>query len=210
MVRKSVWTKVGMLFVALSVLISFTPTRPTAAQGETPMMLHPLLQVRPIISGLMTPTTIAFLGINEFFVLEKNTGTVQHVVDGAIQGTVLDLAVNFFSERGLLGIVLDPDFATNNYVYLYWSCIAPPPPADNPFFPTQDECAETPEMGADSDDPLAVPLLGNRVDRFVWDGESLTFDLNLINTFLLKPTGTLVMNPLPFTMNLQPYFEPLV
>ncbi|HSL46217.1 MAG TPA: CHRD domain-containing protein, partial [Anaerolineales bacterium] len=27
---------------------------------------------------------------------------------------------------------------------------------------------------------LATPLLGNRVDRFVWDGENLTFDLNLI------------------------------
>ncbi|MGZ9222988.1 MAG: PQQ-dependent sugar dehydrogenase, partial [Anaerolineales bacterium] len=180
MVRKTVWTRVGMSFVVLALLLSFTSINVTPAQGETPSMLHPRLQVRPVISGLMTPTTMAFLGINEFFVLEKNTGTVQYVVDGAIHHTALDLAVNFFSERGLLGIALDPDFAANNYVYLYWSCIAPPPPADNPFFPTQDECAETPELGADSNDPLAVPLLGNRVDRFVWDGETLTFDLNLI------------------------------
>ena len=143
-------------------------------------MLHPRLDVRPVITGLVTPITMAFLVENEFLVLEKNTGMVQYVVDGTVHHTALDLAVNFFQERGLLGIALDPDFANNNFVYLYWSCIAPPPPADNPFFPTQNECTETPELGADSEDVLAVPLLGNRVDRFIWDGETLTFDLNLI------------------------------
>ena len=180
MVRKGVWIKVGMLVTIFALLMSFIPASDATAQTEMPEMLHPRLDVRPVITGLTTPTTMAFLGIHEFFVLEKNTGTVQYVVDGAIQSTALDLAVNNASERGLLGIVLDPDFHANNYVYLYWSCIAPPPPAENPFFPTQEECAETPELGADTDDVLATPLLGNRVDRFIWDGETLTFDLNLI------------------------------
>src|SRR5687767_2492820 len=182
MARKGFWTRMGMLFVALSLLISFIPIRFAAAQEpapEPPEMLHPRLDVRPVITGLTTPTTMAFTGINEFFVLEKNTGMVKYVVDGEAE-TVLDLAVNFFSERGLLGIALDPAFHTNDFVYLYWSCIAPPRPAENPFFPMQEECAEEPEMGDDSDDVLATPLLGNRVDRFVWDGETLTFDLNLI------------------------------
>jgi glucose/arabinose dehydrogenase len=183
MVRKGIWTRMGMLVVVLALLMSFNAPNSATAQTETPPppeMLHPRLGVRPVITGLTTPTTMAFLGLNEFFVLEKNTGRVQHVADGAIQGTPLDLAVNFFSERGLLGIVLDPDFATNNYVYLYWSCIVPAPPADNAFSPTQTECNETPETGADSEDALATPLLGNRVDRFVWDGETLTFDRNLV------------------------------
>jgi aldose sugar dehydrogenase len=183
MARKGFLSKAGTLFIALSLLMSFTSINFAAAQEpapEPPEMLHPRLDVRPVITGLTTPTTMAFLGLSDFFVLEKNTGKVLYVVDGAIQSTALDLAVNFFSERGLLGIVLDPDFATNNYVYLYWSCIAPPPPPENPFFPTQTECAETPELGTDSDDVLATPLLGNRVDRFIWDGETLTFDLNLI------------------------------
>ena len=179
MVRKGIWTKMGTLFIALSLLLSFTSIDFATAQAETPEMLHPRLDVRPVVTGLTTPTTMAFLGTNEFFVLEKDTGMVKHVVDGEAQ-TVLDLAVNFFSERGLLGIVLDPEFNSNNYVYLYWSCIVPAPPAEDPFEPTQEECAEEPELGADSDDALATPLLGNRVDRFVWDGESLTFDLNLI------------------------------
>ena len=180
MANKVIWTTGRTLFIALALLLSFTSTNFVTAQEEGPVMLHPGLDVRPVISGLVTPTTMAFLASNEFFVLEKDTGIVQHVVDGAIQGAALDLAVNNFSERGLLGIALDPDFASNGFVYLFWSCVAPPPPANDPFFPTQTECAEEPELGGDSSDVLAAPLLGNRVDRFVWDGQSLTFDLNLI------------------------------
>ncbi|HZJ22457.1 MAG TPA: PQQ-dependent sugar dehydrogenase [Anaerolineales bacterium] len=180
MTVKGFLVRVGTFVIALSLLISSTSTRFVTAQSAGPVMLHPRLDVRPVVTGLNLPTTIAFVSANELFVLEKNTGTVQYVVDGAIDHTALDLAVNNFSERGLLGIALDPNFASNHFVYLYWSCIAPPPPAENPFFPTQEECADTPELGADSGDVLAVPLLGNRVDRFLWNGESLTFDLNLI------------------------------
>ncbi|HET9907695.1 MAG TPA: PQQ-dependent sugar dehydrogenase, partial [Anaerolineales bacterium] len=180
MSEKGFLGKVGMLFVALSLLMSFGATTFANAQEAGPEMLDPQLGVRTVVSGLNLPTTMAFIGPDEFLVLEKNTGTVQHVMNGAVGQTVLDLAVNNFSERGLLGIALDPDFASNSYVYLYWSCIATPPAAEDPFFPTQDECAPEPELGEDSEDVLAVPLLGNRVDRFVWDGATLTFDHNLI------------------------------
>ena len=181
MVRK-VWTRMGMVVVVLALLMSITSLNFAAAQEEEegPVMLHPQLGVRTVVDGLDSPTTMAFLGPDEFLVLEKNTGQVKHVMNGEIQGTVLDLAVNFASERGLLGIALHPDFPTDPGVYLYWSCIVPPPPAENPFFPTQEECAETPEPGADTDDLLATPLLGNRVDRFTWDGQMLAYDHNLI------------------------------
>ena len=72
---------------------------------------------------------------------------------------VLDLAVNFGSERGLLGIALHPDFPANPGVYLYWT---------------------ESTTGADTDVLSATPLLGNRVDRYVWNGSTLTFDHNLI------------------------------
>jgi len=178
--RKGFWTKAGAFFMSLALLISFSAPPFVAAQSAGPTMLHPRLGVRPVVTGLMLPTTMAFLSSNEILVLEKNTGKVQYVVDGSVSGTALDLAVNNFSERGLLGIALDPDFETNHFVYLYWSCIAPPPPAENPFFPTQTECADSPSLGGDSDLALAVPLLGNRVDRFLWDGAQLTFVSNLI------------------------------
>ena len=172
--------RLGVLFVAISLITSFSATSFATAQSGGPEMLHPNLDVRPAVAGLNLPTTLAFLSANEILVLEKDTGKVQYVLDGVVDHTALDLAVNNFSERGLLGIALDPSFASNHFVYLFWSCVAPPPPAEEPFFPTQDKCADTPQLGADSNDVLAVPLLGNRVDRFVWDDNTLTFDHNLI------------------------------
>ncbi len=124
-----------------------------------PEVLDPNLAVRSAASGLDQPISLAFLAPNDMFVLEKATGKVQRVVDGTVAGTVLDLPVNSASERGLLGIALHPRFFTNGLVYLYWS--------------------ET-LSGADSASLTDVPLLGNRVDRFVWDGSALTFDANVI------------------------------
>jgi aldose sugar dehydrogenase len=162
---------------AVAVAAALALSAPAAAAPE---VVDPELGVRTAASGLMTPTSIAFLGRNDMLVLEKDTGKVQRVVNGSIQSTVLDLAVNRASERGLLGIALHPNFPSNPGVYLYWSCTAPAPPDSNPFFPTQERCSLTPETGADTGDILAVPLLGNRVDRFVWNGSTLAFDRNLI------------------------------
>jgi len=161
---------------ALAVVVLALPARAAAA----PEVLDPELAVRTAASGLDQPTSMAFIGANDMLVLEKATGKVQRVVNGVVQSTVLDLGVNFASERGLLGIALHPNFPVNPGVYLFWSCRAPAPPASNPFFPTQERCSETPELGADTGDILAVPLLGNRVDRFIWTGSSLVFEKNLI------------------------------
>lgn len=62
---------------------------------------------------------------------------------------------------------------------LYWTCSAPVP-TGTPYFPSEIECPDEPQLGEDTEDVLAVPLLGNRVDRFVWDGTTLTWDLNLV------------------------------
>src|SRR5262245_23392653 len=85
-----------------------------------PSVVDPNLAVRTVAAGLDQPTTMAFLGGNDFLVLEKATGQVKRVVNGAVQGAVLDLAVNSGSERGLLGIALHPNFPATPYVYLYW------------------------------------------------------------------------------------------
>jgi glucose/arabinose dehydrogenase len=151
------------------------------AQVAGPTMLDPNLAVRTAASGFTTPVSLAFIGANDMLVLEKNTGMVKRVIGGVVQAApVLDLAVNFASERGLLGIALHPNFPTNPGVYLYWTCQAAAPPAENPFFPTATRCDDAAMFGADTNVTLAVPLLGNRVDRFVWNGATLTFDRNLI------------------------------
>src|SRR5262245_32271085 len=86
-----------------------------------PAVVDPNLRVRTVTAGLDQPTSMAFLGPNELFVLEKATGKVKWVVNDVVQSTVLDLAVNSGSERGLLGIALHPSFPAPPYVYLYWT-----------------------------------------------------------------------------------------
>jgi glucose/arabinose dehydrogenase len=147
-----------MSTAALAIALTLVP-QPQLAQAAGPTMLHPQLQVRSVVSGLTTPVSIAFLGTNDFLVIEKNTGKVKRVTANAVTGTVLDLAVNFNSERGLLGIALHPAFPAQPFVYLYWS---------------------ESTTGADSASAAEVPLLGNRVDRFAWNGSALTLDTNII------------------------------
>jgi glucose/arabinose dehydrogenase len=135
------------LLAATSLLVS----RIGAAQDApaAPTMTVPNLSVRTAVGSFTTPIGVAFLSSTEWFVIEKMTGHVRLVQNGTIGPTVLDLGVNNFSERGLLGIALHPNFAQNNFVYLFWSCKAPGPTGD-PFFPVLDTCEDTPEVGPDS------------------------------------------------------------
>lgn len=149
---------------------------------------HPEVRLHPVVSGFDRPTGIGFLGPQDFLITEKNTGMVKLVSHGAIRATVLDLAVNNSSERGLLGIAVHPKFKQNPYVYLFWTCQAPPAIA-----PSQQECPGAPQTGADTSDLLAVPLRGNRVDRFVWNGTALAFDRNILTLRTFQYDGV----PLP-------------
>src|SRR5918995_1012609 len=150
---------VAALLAMAGLVIGTGVGLPTSAQSTGPVMLDARLDVRPVATGLVQPTTMAFLAADDMLVLEKGSGRVQRVVNGVVQGTVLDLAVNNFSERGLLGIALHPDFPADPGVYLYWN---------------------ESTLGADTNVPSATPLLGNRVDRYEWNGSSLTFDDDLI------------------------------
>lgn len=49
--------------------------------------------------------------------------------------------------------------------------------------------------GADSNVATQVPLLGNRVDRFVWNGSTLSFDLNIIKLRAFQNDHNNVANP---------------
>jgi aldose sugar dehydrogenase len=180
-----------MSAVAALAVSAGSATSPVRAQAG-PTVVDPNLEVRTAVSGLVTPSTMAFLGPNDFLVLEKNTGQVKRVVDGVVQSTVLDLSVNFASERGLLGVALHPDFPANPGVYLFWSCVSTAPLDADPFRPEETECSDDPSVmfgQPDTDDLLRVPLLGNRVDRFVWTGSELVFDRNLIKLRAFQHDG---------------------
>jgi glucose/arabinose dehydrogenase len=180
----------GYALIATAFALCTIITRPAGAQVVAPTVVDPGLDVRTAASGFVTPVSMAFIGANEMLVLEKNTGKVQHVVGGAIVGTAIDLAVNNNSERGLLGIALHPNFPAMPFVYLYWTCrTAAPPPADNLFQPTAETCDDSLMLGTDSGIVRQVPLRGNRVDRFTWNGTSLTYDRNLIMLHAYQADG---------------------
>ena len=162
--------------------------RPALGQAAGPSMTDPNLGVRTHVADLVTPISMAFIGPNDLLVLEKNTGQIKRVVDSVVQGTVLDLGVNFSSERGLLGIALHPQFPQNPGIYLFWTCQSAAPPSD-PFFPSEQECSDATMFAADTEDILKVPLLGNRVDRFEWNGSTLTYDGNLIKLLAFQNDG---------------------
>jgi glucose/arabinose dehydrogenase len=149
---------------ALALLAFFTITAPTLdgkaeAQTRGPALLDPDLIVRTVVTGLTTPTELVFLGPDDILVTEKNTGRVKRVANGAVSAIVLDLPVNFASERGLLGMALHPQFPAVPSVYLYWTESI---------------------TGADSSVAAETPLLGNRVDRFLWNGATLSFENTII------------------------------
>lgn len=179
MKRRMLWLTSAVLAGAFATLQPFANSRGVHAQGNAPEMLDRTLAVRTVVSGLSSPISVAFLDRHEMLVLEKDTGRVKLVVDGVVTATVLDLGVNNSSERGLLGVALHPRFPRNPGVYLYWTCRSSAAPA-NPFFPDEERCLDANMFAADSPELLEVPLLGNRVDRFIWDGRLLHYDRNLI------------------------------
>lgn len=126
----------------------FVLASPTLGQS----LVDSNLSVQAVVTGLNVPTGIAFLpNGNDAFVIQKNDGQVRLIRNGAVAQTVLDLPVANNSERGLLGIALNPNFATNGYVYLYHTAAA----IDG------------------------GPAINNRIDRYHWNGANLTFDLRI-------------------------------
>ena len=69
-----------------------------------PSIIDSSLNVKAVVEGLSSPTSMIFLGDNNMLILEKD-GQVRLVSNGILQEQpVLQVSVNTESERGLLGI----------------------------------------------------------------------------------------------------------
>ena len=117
-----------------------------------------------VFSGLTNPTVVRFLPDGRVLVAEKSgliklfpnltTNTYTVVAD-------LRTEVHNFWDRGLLGLAIDPNFATNNYIYVLYSydaMIGGTPPKWGVAGQSSDPCPTPP--GATTDGCVISSRLG--------------------------------------------------
>lgn len=125
----------------------FVENLPTDS-GESPELGDDALRVEGLSTGLLLPTSMAFVGDREVIVLEKNSGSVFLVsFDEGMKKELLKLNVANGAEQGLLGIAVADASEINGldetFVFLYLT--------------------ESDENGRP---------LGNRVYRYEWDARN--------------------------------------
>src|SRR5688572_16180004 len=103
--------------------------RPRLESLETrlaPATLPPGFTETTLAGGLAQPTAFELAPDGRVFVLEQ-AGAVRVINDGQLLPTpFVRLSVDARGERGLLGITFDPDFATNHFVYFYYTTASSP------------------------------------------------------------------------------------
>jgi glucose/arabinose dehydrogenase len=78
-----------------------------------------------VANGLSNPTAMAFAPDGRLFVCQQS-GQLRVIKNGSLLATpFVSLTVDANSERGMLGVAFDPNFATNNFVYVYYTATTP-------------------------------------------------------------------------------------
>lgn len=79
-----------------------------------------------VATGLASPTAMSFAPDGRLFVCEQG-GRLRVIKNGALLSQpFVTLSVNSSGERGLLGVAFDPNFASNGFVYVYYTTAAAP------------------------------------------------------------------------------------
>lgn len=79
-----------------------------------------------VASGLTSPTSMEIAPDGRIFVAQQG-GALRVIKNGALLATpFLTLSVNASGERGLLGVAFDPNFASNRFVYVYYTTSGSP------------------------------------------------------------------------------------
>src|SRR5215216_6293260 len=78
------------------------------------------------INGLSNPTAMEIAPDGRIFVCQQG-GSLRVIENGVLLATpFVTLSVDANGERGLLGIAFDPNFATNNFLYVYYTVSTTP------------------------------------------------------------------------------------
>ena len=78
-----------------------------------------------VVSGLSNPTAMEFAPDGRLFVTQQG-GQLRVIKNGALLSTpFVSLTVNSSGERGLLGVAFDPNFLSNQFVYVFYTATSP-------------------------------------------------------------------------------------
>jgi glucose/arabinose dehydrogenase len=122
-----------LLLLALAT-VGILPQMGTAAQsGVTPLQFTDSgFQDVRVVSGLLAPRDFAFLPDGRILILDRGSATTDDLSFASIRvfanGSLLpqrawtrELCAG--GEQGLLGLAVDPNFSSNNFVYIYYTAI---------------------------------------------------------------------------------------
>jgi glucose/arabinose dehydrogenase len=108
-----------LCIVAITLFSARTTSAATVPTGFTDSL---------VANGLTNPTAMALAPDGRIFVCEQR-GTLRVIKNGALLPTpFLTVTVDSAGERGLLGVAFDPNFVSNQLVYVYYTV---PTPAHN-------------------------------------------------------------------------------
>ena len=105
------------------VLMSFTLV--IAAAGAHAATVPQGFTDTLVASGLLRPTAMAIAPDGRIFVCQQG-GSLRVIKDGVLLPTpFLRVTVTSIGERGLLGVAFDPNFVSNQLVYVYYTATTP-------------------------------------------------------------------------------------
>jgi glucose/arabinose dehydrogenase len=120
--RRQAATRRSRAWLLLLVAVLIFLCAPLAANAAT----LPAGFTETIITGLNSPTAMTFAPDGRLFVCQQ-TGALRVIKNGTLLTTpFITLSVNASGERGLLGVAFDPNFATNSFIYLYYTTATAP------------------------------------------------------------------------------------
>lgn len=147
----------------------------------------------PVISGLNSPSVMQFAPDGRIFIGQKGGVVLEYdSLSDPIPTTVVDLSTNVYdySDRGLLGLALDPNFLSNPYLYVLYTLDAP--------------IGQQPPVYGDACSSGNGCMAGARVSRLLIDGSNHAgpeqvlieawcqqYDSHSIGTLAFGPEGAL-------------------
>jgi glucose/arabinose dehydrogenase len=157
----------SVLFLLLIPTLSFQvinagiSTMAFAQEENVPSLKDTSLGIELVSDSLKDPTSMAFIGPNDILVTEKNSGTVQRILNGEmLDEPLLDVNVDREDERGMLGIAVSRNSTVGkSYVFLFYTEAEPR---------TMGNDGEDDDNGGDGriNNGDGGPIIGNRIYRY--------------------------------------------